>query len=204
MELMAAHDDARARSSRVAASSAPARPRRAARSVALLVSVAASVLAALVPVGAASASEREARRALVGREAPDFTQRVLGGGNFRLSERRGEVVLLGFWTSWCGGCREHLERLARLDATYGSAGLVVVGVSLDDDPQRAAELREAVAASFRNVLDSDKRLGREYRVNDLPMIVLIDRAGTVRHVHGEVSRRGEGALLEEIRRLLDE
>ncbi|MCZ8130885.1 MAG: TlpA disulfide reductase family protein [Steroidobacteraceae bacterium] len=154
--------------------------------------------------GAASASPREAQRALIGREAPDFTQRLMAGGNFRLSERRGEVVLLGFWTSWCGGCREQLERLARLDATYGSAGLVVVGVSLDDDPVRAREFRAALDAPLRSVLDAEKRLGREYRVNDLPMTVLIDRAGTVRHVHGEISRRGEAALIEEIRRLLDE
>jgi peroxiredoxin len=152
----------------------------------------------------AYASEREARDALVGREAPDFTQRALGGGNFRLSERRGEVVVVGFWTSWCSTCRAQLERLGRIDQTYGNAGLVVVGVSLDDDPERARGLARAVDAKFRNVIDVDKQLGRAYRVNDVPMTVLVDRSGVVRFVHGELSRTDEADLYAQIRKLLDE
>lgn len=154
--------------------------------------------------GVARASEREARDALVGHEAPDFTQRTLGGGNFRLSEHRGEVVVVGFWTSWCSTCRAQLERLGRIDRTYGDAGLVVVGVSLDDDPERARSLAHAVDARFRNVFDADKRLGRPYRVNDVPMTVLVDRAGVVRFVHGELSRADEADLVDQIRTLLDE
>lgn len=126
------------------------------------------------------------------------------GGNLRLSEHRGEVVLVGFWTSWCGTCRAYLEHLGRLHATYGSAGLVVVGVSLDDDARRASSLVQAVGAKFPNVFDARKQLGPAWRVSDVPMTVLIDRAGVVRHVHGELQRRDEPQLVEEIRRLLDE
>ena len=172
--------------------------------------VGASVLAAFAFVLAfgfacfAYASEREARAALVGSEAPDFTQRALAGGNFRLSERRGEVVVVGFWTSWCSTCRAQLERLGRIDETYGNAGLVVVGVSLDDDPERARGLARAVDAKFRNVIDTEKRLGKAYRVNDVPMTVLVDRSGIVRYVHGELSRTDEADLYAQIRKLLDE
>jgi peroxiredoxin len=169
----------------------------------------AFALAAVAAVGlsagsVAVASEREARDTLVGREAPDFTQRAIGGGNFRLSERRGEVVLVSFWTSWCSTCRTQLERLGRIDATYGNAGLVVVGVSLDDDLERARSLVRAVDARFRNVFDGEKRLGKAWRVNDVPMTVLVDRAGVVRYVHGELSRSDEAELLDEVRKLLDE
>jgi peroxiredoxin len=152
--------------------------------------------------GCALAAEPGA--ALIGREAPDFAERSMAGGNLRLSEHRGEVVVVGFWTSWCGTCRAFLERLDRLHATYGSAGLVVIGVSLDDDARRAAGLLQAVDAKFPNVFDARKQLGPAWRVADVPMTVLIDRAGVVRHVHGELERRDEPRLVEEIRRLLDE
>jgi peroxiredoxin len=167
------------------------------RRVALLAGLAVALFAS-------SVSAAEPRSELVGQPAPDFTERSMTGGNLRLSEHRGEVVLVGFWTSWCGTCRAYLEHLGRLHATYGSAGLVVVGVSLDDDARRAGSLVQAVGAKFPNVFDARKQLGPAWRVADVPMTVLIDRAGVVRHVHGELQRRDEPQLVEEIRRLLDE
>lgn len=155
-------------------------------------------------VVAAAAPAAEPQRSLVGKPAPDFTERALGGGNLRLSEHLGDVVLVGFWTSWCGTCRDYLERLDRLHATYGSAGLVVIGVSLDDDVARAGSLLQAVGARFPTVVDTRKQFGPAWRVADVPMTVLIDRAGVVRHVHGELLRRDEPALVAEIRQLLDE
>jgi peroxiredoxin len=161
----------------------------------------AGVALVLFASGVAAA---EPSQALLGQPAPDFTERSMSGGNLRLSEHRGEVVLVGFWTSWCSTCRAYLEHLGRLHATYGSAGLVVVGVSLDDDARRASSLLQAVGAQFPNVFDARKQLGPAWRVADVPTTVLIDRAGVVRHVHGELQRRDEPQLIEEIRRLLDE
>jgi len=114
------------------------------------------------------------------------------------------VVAIGFWTSWCGSCRTYLERLAKLDATYAQAGLVVVGISLDDDPSRATELARAVGAKFRNGVDADKALGRRYSVPDVPLTLLIDRAGVVRYAHGELDAAGDADLVAEVRQLLDE
>jgi thiol-disulfide isomerase/thioredoxin len=159
---------------------------------------------AFLCASAAQGSERETRAALVGHEAPDFTLRALAGGNVRLSDARGEVVLIGFWTSWCGTCRATLERLQRLHSTYASAGLVVVGVSLDDDPAKAGELVAGVHASYRNGFDAAKSTGPSFHISGVPVLVLIDRAGVVRFVHGDLPRREEADLTEEIRRLLDE
>jgi peroxiredoxin len=159
---------------------------------------------AMLAGGASLAADRDAAAALVGRAAPDFTERALAGGNVRLSERRGDVVVLGFWTSWCSTCREFLGRLGGLQQTYGSAGLVVIGVSLDDDAARAASLVKSVDVRFPNVFDAGKRLGRGWFVDDVPMLVLVDRAGTVRAVYGELDRRSEREFVAELRRLLDE
>ena len=161
---------------------------------------------ALLVAAALPGNARAAAHPLIGRPAPDFVQQLVTGPsrNFRLSERRGEVVLLGFWTSWCGSCRGYLERLGRLDATYARAGLLVVGVSLDDDLTHAAELARAVGVKFRNAWDRDKGLGRSYRVGDVPLTLLIDREGIVRYAETELDAGGEAALIGEIRQLLDE
>lgn len=157
-------------------------------------------------VSTSSAADPAARHPLLGKPAPEFVQRLFTGAgrNFRLSERRGEVVAIGFWTSWCGSCRTYLERLAKLDATYSQAGLVVVGISLDDDGSRATELARAVGVKFRNGVDADKTLGRRYAVPDVPLTLLIDRAGIVRYAHGELDPATDAGLVAEVRQLLDE
>ena len=165
-----------------------------------------ALVAGMLAAAAAPAGERVAGSPLIGRPAPELVHRLFTGPsrNFRLSERRGDVVLISFWTSWCGSCRAQLERLARLDSTYASGGLVVVGVSLDDDFGRAAELARAVNVRFRNAFDAEKQLGRRFAVNDVPLTLLVDRAGIVRYAHGEPSGPDDAALLAEVRQLLDE
>jgi peroxiredoxin len=168
-----------------------------------------ALVATLVVAGATVSSGAQAadpgeRHPLIGHEAPDFTARAMGGGNMRLSEHRGEVVLVGFWTSWCGTCRDYLERLERLRGTYSSAGLIVLGVSLDDDQRKAQGLAQAVGTKFPSLFDGRKDLGPAWRVGDVPMTVLVDRAGVVRYVHGALAGRDEADLVGEIRRLLDE
>ncbi len=166
-----------------------------------------TVVLALAGVCAtARAADPAARHPLLNKSAPEFVQRLFigAGRNFRLSERRGEVVAIGFWTSWCGSCRRYLERLASLDATYSQAGLVVVGISLDDDATRATELARAVGLRFRNGVDTSKALGKLYAVPDVPLTLLIDRAGVVRYVHGELDPAADADLVAEVRELLDE
>lgn len=141
---------------------------------------------------------------LVGRPAPDFTLHALAGHNLRLSDARGEVVLISFWTSWCGGCKEQLERTARLYSTYRPAGLVVIGVNLDDDRAKAARFAQANGADVPQGYDEGKTVARSYAVNDVPLTVLVDRAGVVRYLHGEYARRKDGELVEQLRKLLDE
>jgi thiol-disulfide isomerase/thioredoxin len=153
---------------------------------------------------AALADRRGHEASLVGREAPEFTERTLAGGNLRLSEHRGDVVLVGFWASWCGTCREYLHRLGRMHDTYGSAGLVVIGVALDDDAARAASLAKSVDARFANVFDAHQRIGRQWRIGDVPTTVLVDRGGVVRHFDRAGDRDGESKVVEAIRALLDE
>ena len=158
----------------------------------------ASFAAILATIGlAASAAEGSAT-------APDFALQSTAGANYRLSEYRGEVVALVFWASWCGDCRDELERFERLRRTYGSAGFTVLGVNLDQEPAQAAALAGAAGIGFPVLIDSTKDVSRSYRADDLPLIVLIDRRGEIRSRHQALDERDERGLLVDLRDLIDE
>lgn len=161
------------------------------------------LLAALLALaGVAPAADAPYR--LQGQAAPDFALRGTSGSNFRLSEHRGEVVLLAFWGSRCGQCGGQLAALSRLVDTYRSAGLAALGVNVDDDQSAAAQFAVANPVSFPMLLDPAKAVARQYRVDSLPMLLLVDRAGVIRHVHRSHRSGGEAQYLEQIRVLLDE
>jgi thiol-disulfide isomerase/thioredoxin len=99
------------------------------------------------------------------------------GGPF--PEYRGKVVLLDFWASWCGPCRNALPNLKRLQAVYGGGDFVVVSISEDDDE---ADWRTFVSGhnmTWPQRLDSDSSLQKQFGVNALPTYVLLGRDGAV-------------------------
>src|SRR5579872_6723254 len=91
--------------------------------------------------------------ALLGHEAPDFALHAVAGGNVRLSEHRGDVVILSFWGSRCTPCRAQLAALNRSLSTYRSAGMQVYGINVDDDQTRALGYARSEAVAFALLLD---------------------------------------------------
>src|ERR1700684_2343509 len=94
-------------------------------------------------IAAMAASSLAAAPTIVGREAPDFVLRGLDGRNLRLSEFRGQVVLVNFWSRSDGDSRQQMPALDRINTTYQRAGLVVLGVSVDEDLVHAREFAGA-------------------------------------------------------------
>jgi peroxiredoxin len=114
---------------------------------------------------------------------PDFTLRQLDGPNLRLQEQRGRVVMVNFWATWCGPCRQELPHLDRLYRQYRPAGFVLLGVSIDDEPAKAAALARSLGLGFPVLFDADKGVARQWDLGAMPSTVLIDRNGRVRHIH---------------------
>jgi peroxiredoxin len=144
------------------------------------------------------------RYELLGQAAPDLVARGLSGENVRLSEHRGEVVVVSFWSGACNTCRAQLTALDRIARTYGSAGLTVIGVNLDDNLARAEKFARAQDVQFQLLVATAKTTGRDFRVDRLPMIVFVDREGVLRVAHREFKARDEAAYVRELRKLLDE
>jgi peroxiredoxin len=164
-----------------------------------LVAVLGLALLAALATTAAVAAEAS----LIGQTAPDFALPAVVGSNVRLSEYRGQAVIISFWSSRCGVCASQLALLDRLYNTYRSAGLVVLAVSVDDEPMHAEQYARAHAAGFPLLLDTSKAVSRAYAIDRLPSTVLIDRSGIVRHRHDD-DRADDGSYVAQIRALLDD
>jgi len=164
---------------------------------------AALALGCALALGGVAAVAAE-RYELLGQPAPDLVARGLSGENVRLSEHRGEVVVVSFWSGTCNTCRAQLEALDRIARTYGSAGLTVIGVNLDDNALRAEKFARAQDVQFQLLVATAKSTGRDFRVDRLPMTVFVDREGVLRVAHREFKSHDEALYVRELRTLLDE
>lgn len=136
--------------------------------------------------------------------APDFTLRTMKGPNLRLQEQRGQVVMVNFWATWCGPCRQEMPHLNKLYDKYKSSGFVLLGVNIDDDAAKATDLATKLGLRFPVLLDTDKRVSRTYDMNAMPATLLIDRDGKVRYIHRGYRDGVELTYDQQIRELVKE
>ena len=141
---------------------------------------------------------------LEGQSAPDFVLKSSAGDNLRLSEYRGDVVMINFWATWCGPCRQEMPLLDDLYSRYQRVGFTLLGVNIDDDSRRAMKMIEELGVKFPVLFDDGKDVSKLYAVEAMPVTVLVDREGTVRHVHHGYKPGYEEKYLTEIRALLRE
>jgi peroxiredoxin len=134
--------------------------------------------------------------------APDFTLHVMNGANLRLQEQRGRVVMVNFWATWCGPCRQEMPQLNRLYEKYHAAGFVLLGINVDDDTSKAAEVAGKLGVTFPVLLDTDKTVSKLYELSTMPSTVIIDRDGKVRYVHRGYLTGYEDNYEKQIRELL--
>ena len=149
-------------------------------------------------------SAANAARDLVGSEAPDFALRSSLGENLRLSEYRGQVVMLNFWATWCGPCRQEMPLLEDIYGRYEPAGFSLLAINLDEENEDALDMASALGVTFPLLFDDEKTVSRLYDIRAMPMTVLIDRDGRVRHVHQGYRPGYESRYLDEVRSLLRE
>lgn len=152
-------------------------------------------LTLLQPLGTGHALE-------AGQPAPEIQLKDLSGKPVTLSALKGKVVIVDFWASWCGPCRQSMPVLEKLSKTYKDKGLVVLGVNIDNDAKSASKFLAEVPVSFVVVNDADKRVARAYAPPTMPSSYIIDKQGRVRQVHAGFKAGDAKQLEAEIQQLL--
>lgn len=123
--------------------------------------------------------------------APDFTLTDAQGKAITLSAYKGKVVLLDFWATWCGGCKQEIPWYQEFDKRYRSEGLAVIGVSMDDGGMAVVKPFLAERKIEYPVVIGSEALGKKFDLTSMPLTLLIDRDGRVAVSHaGVVDRLG--------------
>ena len=136
--------------------------------------------------------------------APDFTLKSAEGRNLRLQEQRGQVVMVNFWASWCGPCKQEMPHLSRLYDKYRTSGFTLLAVNIDDDARVGAATAAKWGLKFPVLLDAEKNVTRLYDLGAMPSTVLIDRDGKVRFLHRGYREGMELSYEQQIRDLVKE
>lgn len=134
--------------------------------------------------------------------APDFTLEKLDGGNLKLSDLRGKAVLLNFWATWCGPCKIETPWLVEMQQQYGSQGLQIVGVAMDNSGKDdIAKFAKDMGMNYP-VLLGKEAVGDEYGgVPGLPESFFIGRDGKI--VSHIIGLRGKAEIEDSIKKALD-
>ena len=116
-------------------------------------------------------------------EAPDFTLKSNQDANIRLTEQRGNVVMLNFWASWCGPCRQEMPHLNALSEQYSDLGFNLYGINVDEDLNDAKRAISDLAVAFPVLFDNENAVADLFRVDAMPTTIIIDRDGNIRQLH---------------------
>jgi cytochrome c biogenesis protein CcmG/thiol:disulfide interchange protein DsbE len=116
--------------------------------------------------------------------APDFTLDQLNGGQIRLADLRGKVLLINLWATWCPPCRAEMPAIQRVYEANRGLGFEVLAVNMthQDSEQSAAAFVEQHGLTFPVLLDRTGQVGRLYLMRALPSTFLVDREGVIQQV----------------------
>jgi cytochrome c biogenesis protein CcmG/thiol:disulfide interchange protein DsbE len=129
---------------------------------------------------------------LIGKLAPALAGTTLDGQPFDLASLRGSPVIVNFWASWCGPCRDEFPILAAAEKRHAGAGLRVVGVLFKDDAAPARTFVAEEKADWPTVADPTHTIAGPWAVLAPPQTYFIDRAGIVRDLQiGQVRDASE-------------
>lgn len=136
--------------------------------------------------------------------APDFTLKSSTGENLRLSELRGEVVMINFWASWCGPCRQEMPELAEIQKKYQDLGFTILGVNVEEDSSKANDLLAENPVNFPILYDTENNVTELFRVDAMPSTILVDRDGNMRYLHKGYKPGYEDIYAQQVRALVRE
>ena len=137
-----------------------------------------------------------------GTRLPEFGAKDLTGKPVSLGSLKGKVVIVDFWATWCAPCKEEMPVLERLYKKYKDKGLVVVGVSVDEEAGNVGPFIKKMKVSFPIVHDAGHKVADRFKPPKMPSSYVVDRKGIVRYIHEGFHAKDAAALEKEVAALL--
>jgi thiol-disulfide isomerase/thioredoxin len=136
--------------------------------------------------------------------APGFTLASRAGGEMSLAGLRGQVVMINFWASWCGPCRQEFPALDEMYRKYKPMGFAMLGINVESEQSDAERFLGIRPVSFPILFDPDNHVSHSYGVSAMPTTVLVDRKGNIRWLHRAYKPGDEAEYIAQIRAMLRE
>lgn len=136
--------------------------------------------------------------------APDFTLASNQSRNLKLSEYRGDVIMINFWASWCGPCRQEMPLLDSMYKRYKNLGFTILGVNVEENSADANKVLQKIPVSFPILYDRTNKVSKMYKIDAMPSTIFIDRDGNMRYLHRAYKDGDEQQYDQWIRKLVRE
>ncbi len=136
--------------------------------------------------------------------APDFKLANRAGGEITLAELRGQVVMINFWASWCGPCRQEFPALDEMYRKYKPMGFTMVGINVESEKADAERFLGMRPVTFPILFDPQNAVSGSYGVKAMPTTVIVDRQGRLRWQHMAYKPGDEAKYIEQIRAMVRE
>jgi thiol-disulfide isomerase/thioredoxin len=134
---------------------------------------------------------------LAGAPAASYDVKRVDGTPDSLAARRGSIVVMNLWATWCPPCREEMPALERFYRAYSSRGVIVLGIDQGESARVAAAYAKDRGVTFPVLADEDQRYGGTYKSVGLPTTIVVNRDGKiVRGIDGEVTEAQLSALID--------
>ena len=134
----------------------------------------------------------------------NFTLKSQNGKNIKLSELRGQVIVLNFWASWCGNCLQQFPLLNSYYQKNKDRNFTLLSINIDEDLLTATRLVQKRNFDYPVLYDTGNQVSRLYSVNDLPTLFLIDRDGYIRYTLDDSQIKQQKITQQAIEDLLNE
>ena len=135
-----------------------------------------TLLAAALVSACSSGKEKSAG---VVKPVPQFTLSSLNGKTVAMKDLSNKVVVIDFWATWCGPCREEIPHLNKLYSDYKGQGLEIVGISMDDGPDVVKEFAREMRMEYPVVMGNEELAEQFGGILGLPTTFIVDRKGNI-------------------------
>ena len=137
-------------------------------------------------------------------DAKDFTLKSNKGKNLRLEDMRGQIVVINFWATWCGPCRQEMPKLDELYKRYKRAGVTIWGINVEDKQSLPDAYLTENPVSFPVLYDTESTVSKLYNVEAMPTTIIVDRDGKMRYLHLAYKPGYEDIYRQQIKELMRE